>query len=166
MPAVVDVALEELLKSRHKRSDIFHVVMVLRLMAPRWRCLFNKVRDFLFIASSGLPFWPTGMFKPLWVGVVLPFANCRPWVLKQAPLLVEMGRDLQRVFETGEGDARNILRKLLQLPKRLATLPQCVACGVLHLPGDNQIPDASNPGQGGKHLAQGRGSATKDDGGS
>ncbi len=100
--AVVDAALEELLKSRHKRSNIFHVVVVPRFMAPRWRCLLNKVCDFSFLASPGLPFWPTGMFDPLWVGVVLPFAHCRPWVLKQAPLLVEMGQDLQRVFKTGE----------------------------------------------------------------
>ncbi len=164
--AVADAALEELLKSRHKRLDIFHVVVVLRLMAPRWHHLFNKVCDFLFFPSPGLPFWPTGMFEPLWVGIVLPFAHCRPWALKQAPLLVEMGRDLWRVFETGEGEARNILQKLLQLPRWLATLPQRVACGVLHLPGDNQILNAGNPGRGGKHLAQGRGLATKDDGGS
>ncbi len=36
-PAVVDAAMEELLKSRHKQSDIFHVVVILWLMAPRWR---------------------------------------------------------------------------------------------------------------------------------
>ena len=88
-PAVVDAALDELLKSRHKRLDIFHVIVVPRLMAPRWRCLFNKVCDFLFVASLGLPFWPTGMFEPLWVGIVLPFAQSRPWSLKQAHLLVK-----------------------------------------------------------------------------
>ena len=62
------------------------------------------------------------MYKPLWVGIVLPFVHCRPWSLKQAPLLVEMGREVRGVFETGEGDARNILRKLLQLLKWIAPL--------------------------------------------
>jgi hypothetical protein len=141
-PAVAGAAMEELLKSRHKRSDIFHVVVIPQLMAPRWRQLFNKACDFLFIPSPGLTFWPTEMFEPLWVGVSLPFAHCRPWSLKQAPLLVEMGRDLWRMLEASEGDARNLLRKLLQLPKQLATLPQHMACGVLHLPGTNQVPHA------------------------
>ena len=145
-PSVADAALEELLKSRHKRTDLFHVVVLPRLMAPRWRRLFLKVCDFTFVASPGLPFWPTDMFEPLWVGIVLPFAHCRPWSLKRAPLLVEMERDLRRVFETGEGDAGNILRKLLLLPKRLASLSQRVACGVLHLPWGHQLPDARDRG--------------------
>jgi hypothetical protein len=81
-PAVADAALEELLKSRLKRLDIFHVVVIPRLMTPRWQSLFNKASDFLFVASPGLFFWPTGMFEPLWVGIVLPFAHCRPWLLK------------------------------------------------------------------------------------
>jgi hypothetical protein len=145
-PSVADAALEELLKSRHKRTDLFHVIVLPRLMAPRWRRLFLKVCDFTFAASPGLPFWPTGMFEPLWVGIVLPFAHCRPWSLKRAPLLVEMERDLRRVFETGEGDAGNILRKLLHLPRRLAPLSQRVACGVLHLPWGDQVPDAGDRG--------------------
>ena len=41
-PPVADAALEELLKARHKRTDTFHVVLIPRLMTPRWRRLFNK----------------------------------------------------------------------------------------------------------------------------
>jgi hypothetical protein len=164
--AVADAAVEELLKSRHKRLDIFHVVMIPRLMAPRWHHLFNKACDFLFVASPSLTFWPTKFFEPLWVSIILPFANCRPWSLKQAPLLVEMGRDLRRLLETSEGDARNLLQKLLQLPKWLATLPQHMACGVLHLPRPHQVLDACNSGGGRERLAQGGGTEEKNDGGS
>jgi hypothetical protein len=63
-PAVAGAALEELLKLRHKSSDIFHVVVVPRLMTPRWRYLFNKVCDFSFVASPRLPFWPTECSNP------------------------------------------------------------------------------------------------------
>jgi hypothetical protein len=125
-------------------------------------CLTKSVISCL-LPHSVCRFGPLACLNPS--GLAL-FCRFPIWALKQAPLLVKMGQDLRRVFETGEGDARNILWKLLQLPKWLATLPQCVACGVLHLLGDKQIPDAGNPGQGGKHLAQGRGSAIKDDGGS
>jgi hypothetical protein len=36
-PSVEDAALEELWKTHHKRTDTFHVVLIPRLMAPRWR---------------------------------------------------------------------------------------------------------------------------------
>ncbi len=117
-PAVSDATLEELLKARHKRTDLFHVVVIPRLMTPWWRRLFNKACDFSFIVSSSTSFWPADMFEPLWVEVILPFSHCRPWSLKQAPLLVEMGRDLQSLLKTSEADARNLLQKLLLLPKR------------------------------------------------
>ncbi len=55
-PAVADAALEELLKSRHKRLDLLHVVLIPRLMAPRWRRLFRKVCDFSCVISPG-PFF-------------------------------------------------------------------------------------------------------------
>jgi hypothetical protein len=132
-PAVADMAIEELLKSRHKRTDLIHVVLIPRLMMPRWQRLFNKVCDFSCVVSPGPLFWPAHMYEPLWVGVVLPFTHCRPWSLKQAPLLVEMGREMQRVLKEDEGDGGHILRKLLLLPKWLASLLQCLACGVLHI---------------------------------
>jgi hypothetical protein len=40
-PAIADVALEELLKARHKRTDMVHVLLIPRLMTPRWRRLFH-----------------------------------------------------------------------------------------------------------------------------
>jgi hypothetical protein len=77
-PAVADAAMEELLKSQHKRVDLFHVAVIPRLMAPQWRHLFSKVCDFTSVVSPGPLFWPANMYKPLWVGVVLPFVRCRP----------------------------------------------------------------------------------------
>jgi hypothetical protein len=141
-PAVADVAWEELLKARHKRTDTFHVLLVPRIMNPRWRRLFHKACDLSFVVSPGSPFWPYGMFEPLWVGILLPFVKHRPWCLKRAPLLLEIGRELRGVFKTGEGDAGNILRKLTLLPRRVDALPFHLACGVLHMPrsGSDEIP--------------------------
>jgi hypothetical protein len=155
--AVADAALEELLKARHKRMDFFHVVVITRLMTPWWRQLFNKACDFSFIVSPSTLFWSADMFEPLWVGVILPFSHCKPWSLKRAPLLVEMGRDLQSLFEMSEADARNLLQKLLLLPKRLAPLSEHMACSVLHIPwpGTHQIPDSSDTGCGREPVAQG-----------
>ena len=97
-PAVADAALEELLKARHKRTDTFHVVLIPRLMTPRWRRLFAKACDFTFVVSPGASFWPDNMFEPLCVGVILPFTQHRPWCFKRAPVLVELGRNLREVL--------------------------------------------------------------------
>ena len=133
--------LEELLKARHKRTDTFHVVVVPRLMAPRWRRLFHKVADIHFVVPPGASFWPANMFEPLWIGIVLPFIPHRPWALKRAPLMVELGIKLCEVCKESDFLARNILRKLLKLPSRLAGVPPSVARGVLHMPGDGSISD-------------------------
>ena len=134
-PAIADVALEELLKARHKRSDTFHVLLVPRIMTPRWRRLFIKACDFLFVISPGCFYWPSDMFEPLWVGILLPFIKHRPWCLKRAPLLLEIGRELRGVLQTSEGDAGHILRQLTLLPRRVDALPFNLACGVLHVSG-------------------------------
>jgi hypothetical protein len=103
-PLVVDSALKELLKACHKRTDTFHVVLIPRLMAPCWRQLFNKVCKFMFVVSPGAAYWPTNMYEPLWVGILLPFSIHMPWSFKRAPLLVEIGRDLHKMLAEGKGD--------------------------------------------------------------
>ena len=50
-PPISDAALEELLKAQHKRTDTFHLILIPRLMTPRWRRLFNKACDFTFAVS-------------------------------------------------------------------------------------------------------------------
>ncbi len=77
-PPVADAALEELLKVRHKWTNTFHVVLIPRLMTPRWQRLFNKACDFTFVVSPGSLFWPSNMFEPLWIGIVLLFTHHRP----------------------------------------------------------------------------------------
>ncbi len=117
--------------------DLFHVVLIPRLMASRWQRHFNKVCDFSFVISPSPLLWPVDMFKPMWVEVVLPFTHCRPWSLKQALLLVEMGRGVRRMLKTGEEDAWNILQKLLQLPKQPAPCRSMwhAACYTFRYPG-------------------------------
>jgi hypothetical protein len=57
--------------------------------------------------------------------------------------MVELGGTLRGLLETCEEDAGNLLRTLLKLPERVASLSQRVACGVLHIPwSDTNIPHA------------------------
>jgi hypothetical protein len=101
-PAVADAMLEELLKARHKRTDTYHVIVVPRLMSPRWRHLFHKVSDLHFVVPAGSDYWPSDMFEPLWKGIVLPFVPYRPWQLKRALLLVELAGKLCQVCKDSD----------------------------------------------------------------
>ena len=124
-----------MLKARHKRSDTFHMLLVPWIMTPCWWRLFHKACDFSFAISPGCAYWPSDIFEPLWVGILFPFVKHRPWCLKRAPLLLNFGRDLHSVLQTGEGNAGAILCKLTLFPKRVDALPFNLACRVLHMPG-------------------------------
>ncbi len=148
-PAVADAALEELLKARHKRTDTFHIVVIPRLMTPRWRRLYRKVCDFMCEIPAGSFHWPSNMFEPLWLGIVLPFTHHRPWRLRRAPLLLEMEREMRQVLKGGQADGGNILRELLQLNFRLFKVPESVARGVLRMPRDKLRTAVPNQGDEG-----------------
>ena len=154
-PAAADAALEELLKACHKRTDLRHVVVIPRLMLPRWRRLFNKACDFTFEVSPGQTFWPDSMFEPLWVGVALPFTHHRPWSLKRAPALVGMGIKLRKVLPASEIAGRDILRKLWNLPRVISRLPEGLARRVLRVPWAGYLPATKDRRRGWQSLAQG-----------
>ena len=134
-PAVADAMLEELLKARHKRTDTYHIIVIPRLMAPRWRRLFHKASDLFFAVDPGNSFWPSDMYEPLFIGIVFPFIPHRPWCLKRAPAMVGMGREMRRLCKEGDVAPGRFLRKLLKLPRWLARVSPSVALGVLHMPG-------------------------------
>jgi hypothetical protein len=48
--------------------------------------------------------------------------------------MVELGRQLYEVCKDSDFVARNILRKLLKLPGRVASVPPGVASRMLHMP--------------------------------
>ncbi len=153
--AVAEAALEELLKAWRKQANTFHVVFISQLMTLRWRRLFNKASNFTFMVSPGMSFWMSNMFEPLWLGILLPFSKHRPWCLKRAPLLLEMGKNLREVHATGKRNERDDLQKLQKLPGLEAPKTECMACGVLHIPWTAPcVSNNGSQGQARKSLAQ------------
>jgi hypothetical protein len=138
-PMIADVALEEALKARHKRTDATHIFTIPRLCSPTWTRLFYKLSDFVFKLAPGSTHWPAALHEPLFVGISLPFIRHCPWSLRGMPLLVDMDRRLRKVQGTGESDGRDILRKLLRIPGRLSGVSESVARGVLLLPRDREV---------------------------
>ena len=148
-PAVADAALEQLLTARHKRTDTYHIIAIPRLMAPRWRRLFAKVCDFTCLIPAGSECWPSHMFEPLMLGIVLPFTHHRPWQLKRAPYVLELEGQMREVLRGGKSDGGYILRKLLKLNSRLCAVSKDVARGMLHMPREECRDGVPKDGDGG-----------------
>lgn len=153
-PVVADAALEEILKAVHKRTDATHVIAIPRLFVPRWRRLFLKACDFTFIIPTGHPHWPSAMHEPLFVGISLPFVRHQPWKLKGTPLLVDLDRRLCEVLSACQADGRDILRELLRIPRRIDSMPERLARGLLRLPGDRRVPSNEHNRRGRQCMAQ------------
>jgi hypothetical protein len=141
-PVIADVALEEAMKAIHKRTDATHVFIIPRLCTPIWRRWFFKMADFHCIIPAGSKCWPSSLHEPLFLGISFPLIRYSPWTIRGTPLLVELGRKLQEVLRSGEGDGRNILCELLRIPRRVCSVSERVARGVLRMSGDRHIPDA------------------------
>ena len=143
-PVLADVALEEALKARHKRTDAYHIFSIPRLFSPAWTRLFYKFADFVVKLPAGSSHWPAGMHEPLFVGIALPYIRYHPWALRGTPLLVDMERQLRQVQSAGEGDGGHILRELLRVPSRISRVSEDVARGVLRMPRKGEVPDVPN----------------------
>jgi hypothetical protein len=122
-PAAADVAMEELLSSRHKRDFINHIVIVPRLMTHLWRKKLHKLCDLVFEVPAGArSFWPACNHEPLIVGLMLRFSLSRPWQIKQTGGLLELGRELRSMWKVQEGSERSLLREFCELPRRMESL--------------------------------------------
>ena len=128
-----------MLKAVHKRQDLVHIFVVPRLYTPKWSRLFYKMSDFIVELPIGSPHWPKSMYGPVWIGISLPLCRYDPWTLRGTPLLVGLDRDLRTVLGTGVSDGRDILRKLLRVPRRVQSVQEHVTRGLLCLPGKGTV---------------------------
>jgi hypothetical protein len=60
--------------------------------------------------------------------------------------VVGLERRVGALFATSEGNGRNLLCKLLQIPRRVAGLLQSMAREVLQLPGKGEVSNTSGGG--------------------
>jgi len=122
-PAIGDIALEELITSRHKRSHLNHVFICPRLMTQRWRKKLHKVADLVIKIPTGTrTWWPRSMHEPLIIGLTLRFSTCRPWQLKLCDRFLELGGKLRGMCKDQEGCELGLLRQLCNFPNVLEAL--------------------------------------------
>ncbi len=71
------------------------------------------------------------MHEPVFVGILLLLLSRNPWTLQRTLLLVGMEQNLRQVLSMGEANGGDILRQLLQVLRRLASMPEDVALKVI-----------------------------------
>jgi len=122
-PAAGRIAIEQMTMSRHKRTDRLHVFVCPRLFTSEWRKRLYKVADcVLEIPAGARSFWPVEMFEPLIIGIVLPFLSNPPWQLKRSEEVLALEGRLRQVFKDERGDEGSVLRELLGLSPRKASM--------------------------------------------
>ncbi len=130
-PAAADVAVEELRKARHKRQESYHIFVVPRLMKPYWHKQLCKVSDIVLNIPPGHSVWGRNMHEPLTIGLCFPYLKHRPWHLRRARKLLELGRSLYGVWSENGSTERSLLRELWSLPRKLERLSPVMARQVL-----------------------------------
>ena len=112
-PAAASVAIEQLCRNYHLREGNLHIVCLPRLMTAMWRKQLAKVADLIVTLPFDEKVWSKTNFEPLILAFVFPFIRKKPWKLRGTERLVRSKRDLQEVWEKGDGLGSDILRKLL-----------------------------------------------------
>ena len=131
-PVAADAAIEELRKARMKRRTSTHLVVVPKLFTPLWMKQLYKVADLILFIPPYFSFWNESMFESLCIGFCFPFLRHRPWQLKRAPKLLELGRKVHVLCKENRLDPRDLLRELLRFTRRLPSLSRDQLWKVLH----------------------------------
>ncbi len=108
--------------------------------------MFYKLSDFVFQLSPGSTHWPAAMHKPLFVGIALPSLSRPPWTLQRMAKVVGLERRMRTVSAAGETNGWDLLRELLQIPRRVASLLEDLVRKVLHLPRKGEVPSQGDGG--------------------
>jgi hypothetical protein len=142
-PAAAEAAVEELRRARHKRQASQHLFIVPRLMQPEWRKQLYKASDLVVTLPPGHHAWPSTMFEPLTIAFVFPFLRHRPWQLRGSIYLLDLGRQLSRLWRDNKSGEGPILRELWGVSRRLSSMPEELARKVLY---SQPIHEVSNSG--------------------
>jgi len=138
-PALALPCLEELRKARHKRQTSTPIFLCARLMTPDWIRQLHKSADLFLELPAGYFAWSESQHEPLILGIFFSFIKSRPWQLKTAPAILELGRKVQQMWKKNEGDGRFILREFCNLPRRVSNVSEHLVSKMLRLPGKTSL---------------------------
>ena len=121
-PCAVDVAIEQLRLAQTKRKQSTHLIVIPRLMCPRWTKALFKIADLVFTIDPVNTFWSKDMHNQLFFAFVFPFLTHRPWQLRSTPEMIRVGRELCALYKTADMASGNFLQAFLLEVKRFSKI--------------------------------------------
>jgi hypothetical protein len=134
-PAAAYAAIDELALSRHKRTHLLHIFICPRLCTHLWRKKLFKTADIVLeLPPRPVPPWTLDMHEPLILAFVLPFVSFFPWELSSTIPVLDLGRQVQRLWKDTQGDVGPLLWELCNLPVVMEGMSSSVVRDLLHPP--------------------------------
>jgi hypothetical protein len=120
-PAAAKRAISCLGQTILKRPSSLHVIVVPRLMTALGRKVAGKLADvILTLPTTSNELWPKICHEPLIMCISFPLSREYPWRLKGSPLSVELESRVPGLWQAGDGDERDYLRKCIREAWRLS----------------------------------------------
>ncbi len=138
-PAAADVALEQLPIARIKRQDSTHLIVIPRLLTPKWLKQLWKACDIVLSVPAGSSGWPEDMYEPVLIGICFPFLRFKPWQFRGAPKMFCVVRELRRVFKEEGVDPGFVLRKFWKDCHGMQSLSKDVVSRLLYFVRDSDL---------------------------
>ncbi len=79
------------------------------------------------------------MHEPLIIGLTLRFVSFDPWELRNHPSLLDLGREVRRLWDLPVQHVGAVLRQLFQLPELLESVSSGLVRDLLHAPPSGQV---------------------------
>jgi hypothetical protein len=97
----------------------------------------NSLKQRISCSSSPprpVPPWTLDMHEPLILAFVLPFVSFFPWELRSTIPVLDLGRQVQRLWKDTQGDVGPLLWELCNLPVVMEGMSSSVVRDLLHPP--------------------------------
>jgi hypothetical protein len=99
LPALADVALEQICEVKHVHLNTTHIFLCPALMTAYWRKQLLKVADCCVTLLQGAPPWVAKQHKPVMCALIWPLLKHRPWQVKQQAWVDEWKYQVPRLCQ-------------------------------------------------------------------
>ena len=118
------MAVEMMRKSIHRRPQFCHVFVCTKQMSYMWMKNLLRTCSFSFFVDVGPEYWPDSMHEALVVAVYLPLLPCFPWTYRRSNSVLALEGILRKMSKVKDGTQGPVLRKFLNLTRKLPTLSE------------------------------------------
>ena len=140
-PAAARYCVEQLRIARLKRQASMHIVAIPRLFTNIWRKQLHKIADLVMeIPPGAVKEWSKDQFEPLTIAIVFPFIKYRPWQLRGCARILELGRELRKMWKKSGRNTGDLLLQFCNQQGSLDSLSKGMVWKLLQSKNGSKLP--------------------------